>query len=206
MDSTRTRDRHNGDPGRPISALPPPTSACPETRPFGLARSFKPPPSRRSTAHSATDDQDHKLRDRFASLSASSPARRALLEKSSLAAWRALNLDLALRRACSSGERRCKPWSRRPNLGVLHVSVRWSNCHFKGRSGPPDNFCDNLIFLQWVICSASLGSGTRPSCIVCVHLTPIPTLAMQAGGAKRGERARLALDVTGPAHWPRLQL
>ena len=113
------------------------TSACPETRPFGLARSFKPSPSRRSTAHSATDDQDHKLRDRFASLSASSPARRALLEKSSLAAWRALNLDLALRRACSSGERRCKPWSRRPNLGVLHVSVRWSNCHFKGRSGPP---------------------------------------------------------------------
>ena len=140
------------------------TSACPETCPFGLARSFKPSPSRRSTAHSATDDQDHKLRDRFASLSASSPARRALLEKSSLAAWRALNLDLALRRACSSGERRCKPWSRRPNLGVLHVSVRWSNCHFKGRSGPPDNFCDNLIFLQWVICSASLGSGTRPSC------------------------------------------
>ena len=113
------------------------TPACPETRPFGLARSFKPSPSRRSTAHSATDDQDHKLRDRFASLSASSPARRALLEKSSLAAWRALNLDLALRRACSSGERRCKPWSRRPNLGVLHVSVRWSNCHFKGRSGPP---------------------------------------------------------------------
>ena len=38
------------------------TSACPETRPFGLARSFKPSPSRRSTAHSATDDQDHKLR------------------------------------------------------------------------------------------------------------------------------------------------
>ena len=102
------------------------TSACPEACPFGLARSFKPSPSRRSTAHSATGDQDHKLRERFASLSASSPARRALLEKSSLAAWRALNLDLALRRACSSGERRCKPWSRRPNLGVLHVSVRWS--------------------------------------------------------------------------------
>ena len=38
------------------------TSACPETCPFGLARSFKPSPSRRSTAHSATDDQDHKLR------------------------------------------------------------------------------------------------------------------------------------------------
>ena len=38
------------------------TSACPETCPFGLARSFKPSSSRRSTAHSATDDQDHKLR------------------------------------------------------------------------------------------------------------------------------------------------
>ena len=73
--------------------------------------------------------------------------------KSSLAAWRALNLDLALRRACSSGERRCKPWSRRPNLGVLHVSVRWSNCHFKGRSGPP--------FLRVVLNAALTVSAQR---------------------------------------------
>ena len=122
------------------------TSACPEACPFGLARSFKPSPSRRSTAHSATDDQDHKLRDRFASLSASSPARRALLEKPSLAAWRALNLDLALRRACSSGERRCKPWSRRPNLGVLHVVsvqvvVKWRGKNPAGHLAPVHPFC-----------------------------------------------------------------
>ena len=121
------------------------TPACPETRPFGLARSFKPPPSRRSTAHSATDDQDHKLRDRFASLSASSPARRALLEKSSLAAWRALNLDLALRRACSSGERRCKPWSRRPNLGVLHVVSVQVVSKWRGRT-PQDTSLRSTLF------------------------------------------------------------
>ena len=122
------------------------TSACPETRPFGLARSFKPSPSRRSTAHSATDDQDHKLRDRFASLSASSPARRALLEKSSLAAWRALNLDLALRRACSSGERRCKPWSRRPNLGVLHIVPVFNSLSNGGERTPQDTSLRSTLF------------------------------------------------------------